>query len=345
MQRILIIQTAFIGDLILTTPFIREVKKFYPDSQISIVVNKGTEEILQNDPNLTEIIPLDKKKAKSSYRYFGTFLKEIRSRKFDICFCPHFSYRSTLIAFFSGANKRIGYKQAGFSFLLHKKIDRPLREIHEVDKLYSLLYENKSKYPIEKKPSIYLTESSHLNVDSLIEHYDIFIKKSIILSPSSVWETKKFPSPKFVELIHSILQKSEYTILLTGAKSDFDLCESIYTKIQEQYKHKVFNLAGKFTLMEFACLISKAKAVITNDSSPTHFASAFNKPVLVLYGATVTSLGYSPLSDKQYISEIRGLDCRPCGIHGGKNCPQQHFRCMQDQSIETIYAGLESILT
>jgi heptosyltransferase-2 len=95
--------------------------------------------------------------------------------------------------------------------------------------------------------------------------------------------------------------------------------------------------------MELSYIISKAKCVISNDSSPIHIASAFNIPTLAIFGATIPDFGYTPLSDKAYISEIH-LDCRPCGIHGGRICPKKHFKCMIEQDIGLMFDNILKLI-
>ncbi|MCB1157357.1 MAG: lipopolysaccharide heptosyltransferase II [Leptospiraceae bacterium] len=338
-MNILIIQTAFIGDLILTTPFIREVKKQYPDSSISLIVNAGLESIIKNNPYVDEIIGLDKKKIKKSQLNFFRFIKEIRRKNFAICFSSHFSFRSSLISFFSGAKERVGYKQSGFSFLHTKKVNRPLRGKHEVDKLFSLLYESSELYPEERRPEIYFSEEETKRIRNLMKEKGVHEKEFIIIAPSSVWETKRLPVSKFQELIH-ILHKEGHKLCLIGSPSDKALSEEVLNHEIDG----VFNFTGETNLKELAYLISSSKAIISNDSSPIHFASAFNIPTLAVFGATIPDFGYTPLSEKYYISEVSNLDCRPCGIHGGNKCPQNHFNCMNRQNPDEMWKNFKTFL-
>ncbi|MCB1190533.1 MAG: lipopolysaccharide heptosyltransferase II [Leptospiraceae bacterium] len=340
MKKILIIQTAFLGDLVLTTPFVREVYRKFQPCQISILVNRGTETILENNPYIHKVIPLNKEEIKKSLWKFLRFIKEIGSLRFNMVLSPHFSHRSSLISYFSGAKVRIGYKESGFSFLHTHTIHRPISEIHEVDKLFSLIYKP-DEYPSQKRPELYLTEKVFRETENFLK--DKFIEKSnyILVSPSSVWETKKMPEQKFVELIRIILQKTNYQVLLSGSKKDLDLCAKIQGEVNDP---KVINIAGETNLQTLACVISLSKAVVTNDSSPTHFASAFNVPTVVIYGATVPNFGYTPLSEKYYLAEVDDLSCRPCGIHGGNKCPQNHFSCMLNQDTNKIFENLVKIV-
>ncbi|MCB1142090.1 MAG: lipopolysaccharide heptosyltransferase II [Leptospiraceae bacterium] len=323
-MKILVIQTAFIGDLILSTGFFRSISEKYGTRDISVLVNSGTEDILKGNPYIKEVIPFPKKKIKNNIFKFFEFLRFLKSQNFSICISPHFSHRSSLISFFSGAVKRIGYKESGFSFLHTEKVSRPILGIHEINKLSNLI-----GVSTPKKPELYFISSEIHKIDLELKSIG---KNYVAIAPSSVWETKRMPAEKFIELIRMILDKSTLLPLLIGSKSDQALCE----EIQKDFGENIKNFSGKTNLQELSYIISGAKVLISNDSSPIHIASAFNIPTVQIYGATVPDFGYTTLSEMHFISEVNGLNCRPCGIHGGNTCPQNHFRCMKDQNLNEI---------
>lgn len=328
-EKILLIQTAFLGDLILTTPLFRAVKKKFPNSSLTVIVNKGTESVLEANPWIDEILPLDKKSIKSSLLRFWRFASDLRKRNFTVCLSPHFSFRSSLLAWRSGAPIRIGYRTAGFSFLLTEKKSRPILGPHEVDKLLSLLYSEEESKTIDRRPELYWKEESVSGIRNVLESWKLEKGGYILMTPSSVWETKRMPAEKFREVGIALSEKTGMPVVLAGGKGDLDLCEEVG-------KGFALNLAGKTSLPEMSYLTAGAALLVTNDSSPIHFASAFDIPTLAVFGATVPDFGYTPLATRSFISEIEGLYCRPCGIHGGKVCPEKHFRCMLEQDPNRI---------
>ncbi|MCC5815810.1 MAG: lipopolysaccharide heptosyltransferase II [Leptospira sp.] len=353
--KILIIQTAFLGDLILTTPFFQAVANLHPHANIDLIVNKGTESVLEGNPCLRRIIPLDKKKAKKSLRFFWRFAMDLKKDNYDLVYSPHFSFRTSILAWLTGAKIRIGYKESGFSFLHTKTISRPRLGSHEVDKLFSLLFDSKDDYPKgrERRPYLYyspeLVASSLKHLDNLsIPDGETSIQKNyIVVAPSSLWETKRYSDEGFAGVISLILEKTKYPVVLTGSPNDVSLNQKIVEMVLSKNakdKDRLIDLAGKTKLSELGAIISQARAIVSNDSSPVHYASAFNIPTVLIYGATVPDFGYYGLSDKLSIAEIHGLDCRPCGIHGGKICPKKHFRCMLDQSPESVFQHLLQVL-
>ena len=329
-EKILVIQTAFLGDLILSTTLFKKIKLKHPNSHITLIVNKGTEQILSNNPNIDTILPVDKKQTFKNPLKFIKFLFELQKENFSICYSPHFSHRSSLISFFSGAKIRIGYKESGFGFLHTKTYPRPLRGVHEVQKLLQLV----DSVGLER-PEIFLNKEVNGEIKSKMEDVSEFI----VVAPSSIWETKRMPIEKFIELVRQILENTPYTPVIIGSKNDKYLSDQIVNV----HGSKVVDMTGRTNLMELFYIISRAKCVISNDSSPIHIASAFNIPTLAIFGATITDFGYTPLSERHTISEV-SLECRPCGIHGGNICPKQHFRCMMDQNIEEIFLKLKDLL-
>lgn len=325
-EKILVIQTAFLGDLILSTALFKKIKMKHANSTLTVIVNKGTEAILEKNPNIDRIMAVEKKTTFRNPILFGKFLLDLKKEKFTICYSPHFSHRSSIISYFSGAGERIGYKESGFSFLHTKTVHRPLRGIHELEKLNALV----GDYNL-LKPEIFLDTGSM----GLIEQTLSGVYPYIVIAPSSIWETKRMPIEKFEELIDKIIKNTQFHTVIVGSKADIALGKYL----SDRFREKILDLTGRTSLKELSYVISRAKAVVSNDSSPIHIASAFNTPTLAIFGATVPDFGYTPVADMHYISEV-ALECRPCGIHGGKICPEKHFRCMIDQNVDTMFKEL-----
>ena len=314
MNRILIIQTAFLGDVILATPIMSELKRLFPTAEIDVLLKKGNETLLQNNPNLNYIITFDKSNGK--YRSIKRLLKQIRSRKYDLVINLHRFGSSGIITALSGATKKYGFKKNPFSFAYTKKFNHEIGNgLHEVERNLSIIKEFGAVSL--KRPDLFPSKLNFEKIESFTT------KLYFCMAPASVWFTKQLPKEKWVELIHKIAEKG--TIYLLGGKADVSLCDEI---IHASGKENVVNLAGQLNLLESAALISKAKRSFVNDSGPLHLASAMNAPVTAFFCSTVPSFGFGPLSEDFEIKEpIEKLDCRPCGLHGFKSCPKGHFKC------------------
>lgn len=320
MKRILVIQTAFLGDVILATPVVSELKRIFPAAEIDILVKKGNESLLQNNPNLNYVVTFDKSNGK--YRAIKRLIKQIRSRKYDLVINLQRFGSSGLITALSGAKKKYGFKKNPFSFTYTKKFDHEIGNgKHEVERNLSVIQEFGAVSL--KRPELFPTKAHFDKIKAFTE------KPYFCLAPASVWFTKQLPKEKWVDLILKLAEQG--TIFLLGGKDDVLLCDEICS---EAGKTTVRNLAGQLNLLESAALMSKAKRNYVNDSGPLHLASAMNASVTAFFCSTVPSFGFGPLSDDSEIKETtEKLDCRPCGIHGFKACPKGHFKCGKEIEI------------
>lgn len=318
MQKILIIQTAFIGDVILATGMLETLHAAIPNAEISILLRKGNESLFAEHPFVKEVLVWDKKKDK----YFGLLkmIKTIRSNRFDVVFNVQRFFSSGLITVFSGAKTTIGFDKNPLSSFFSKKIEHQVQIIdalHETSRNQALI-DAWIKTEI-KKPRLY-TKSSLLND-----------RDYVTISPASVWETKKTPVSKWVELIN---RNKEVTFYLLGGPSDTVLCEEI-AKATGLNLSQV--LAGKFSLLESAAIMKNASMNFVNDSGPLHLCTAVDAPVTAVFCSTIPEFGFGPLSgDSKIIESIPRPSCKPCGLHGKRECPLGHFSCGNNISVEQL---------
>lgn len=314
MQKILIIQTAFLGDVILATPVATELKRLFPNSSIDFLVRKGNESLLENHPAISQIKIFDKKNGK--LKSLKSLITEFRKTRYDLVINLHRFGSSGIITALSGGKIKYGFKKNPFSFAYSKSFEHSIDNgQHEVERNLSIIKEFGANKIV--KPSLYptLEQFDKVNQFKLKEYY--------CFAPASVWFTKQLPKEKWVELLELYSEKG--TLYLLGGKDDFQLCEEIKNKINSS--NEIENLAGKLNLLESAALIKDAKRTFVNDSGPMHIASAMNAPVTTFFCSTIPNFGFGPLSEDAKIVEVSNLTCRPCGLHGHKACPEGHFQC------------------
>ncbi len=316
-MQILIIQTAFIGDVILATPVIEKLHAYFPDAQIDFLLRKGNESLLSCNSNIRKVLIWDKKKDK--LRNLWKLLQEIRLVKYDIVVNLQRFLATGFLTAFSGAKKTIGFDKNPLSFLFTNKIKHKFEAgTHEIDRNLTLL--NDITDNTRTLPKLHLSAEIHAKT----AHFKT--SPYICIAPTSVWHTKQFPTEKWLELLTYLPQT--YKIYLLGSPEDKDLCEDLRQKTK--YPH-IENLSGKLSLLESASLMQDAKMNYMNDSAPMHLSSAVNAPTCAVFCATIPAFGYTPLSEISYIMEAETpLDCRPCGLHGSKTCPKGHFKCAYD---------------
>ena len=313
MEKILIIQTAFLGDVILATPVISELSRIYPNAQIDFLVKKGNESLLANSPQLNSVLIFDKSKQK--WKSMIRLILQSRKRKYDLVINLHRFGSSGIIAGLSKGKKIYGFKKNPFSFLYSKKFKHSIGDgTHEVERNLSLIKEFGALESV--RPELFPSAADKAKVNSLKNG------NYYCLAPASVWFTKQLPQHKWIELINSFPPES--TVYLLGAPVDKELCQTIIEKSNNRYSN---NLCGELSLLQSAELMRTANRNYVNDSGPLHLASSVNAPVTAFFCSTIPDFGFGPLSEDSEIKEVNNLDCRPCGLHGHKECPKGHFKC------------------
>lgn len=323
MNKILIIQTAFIGDVILATPIIEKLHDFYPDSKIDFLLRKGNEGLFIDHPKLNNVIIWDKKKEK----YLGILkiVKQIRAEEYDLVVNLQRFAASGFMTMLSKGKQRIGFDKNPFSFSFTEKVKHQIGNgLHETVRNLKLIRQlTGQKY---YRPKLYPRLEDENKINSLK------VNDYVCIAPTSVWFTKQYPENKWLELIEKI--DSATTIYLLGAPSDFDAAEEIKRKSN---RDNLRNLCGELGFLASAALMRDAKMNYVNDSAPMHMASAVNAPTTAIYCSTLPSFGFGPLSTNSYVVEVdEKLNCRPCGLHGLKECPLKHYNCAQNINTDQI---------
>jgi len=329
-SRILIVQTAFIGDVILATALIEKLAVAYPYSKIDFLLRKGNESLFQNHPKLHEVHVWDKKGGK--YKNLFKLIAQIRSTNYDLLINVQRFANSGLLTALSKAKVKIGFDKNPFSWAFTKKIKHRFEDgIHEVERNNDLIRDLTGSEV--NNPKLYPSDTDF----DWIRKYQA--EKYICIAPASVWFTKQFPKEKWIELIEST--SSDKNIFLIGAPNDDGLCQGI---IQGVKRNNVKSLCGELSLLQSAALIKGAEVNFVNDSAPMHLASAVNAKTVAIYCSTTPNFGFGPLADGARIAEVDGLNCRPCGLHGFKECPKGHFKCGFDMDISKLIKNLEEDL-
>ncbi len=328
-RRILVIQTAFLGDLLLTTPLFRALRDKFPEAYIAALAIPTTAAILENLPELDRVLVHDKKSG--GVKELIRILKAVRREKFDTVISPHRSTRSTLIALYSGARIRVGYKENELSFFYNRRIVRPM-QLHEAERILALLQPlgGSEENP---RPHLAVSPDEQAYVRELMGEAPY-----ALVSPGSAWVTKRWPSEHFGEVV-SRLEERGYRVAIIGGPGDREAAEETAEKVSAA----VPNLAGKTTLRQMAALIAEAGLLVCNDSAPVHVASAFDTPTIAIFGPTTPEMGFAPLGKRSLAVGLPGLDCRPCSEHGGDSCPEGHFACMQQLSPETVLEAADIV--
>ena len=312
-MKILVVQTAFLGDVILSTPIVERLASEQPKPEIHLLVRSGNEAVYANNPHVTKVWVWQKQESK--YKNLFKIALQLKKLQFDWVFNCHRFASSGLLSWYVGA-KVSGFKKNPVSFLFNFKIAHEYKENwHEVDRNLSLLTPL-IEIGARVLPKIYPSDRDKESVRSLL------VDDYCVIAPASVWFTKQYPIAKWVELIDASHFNQYYLI---GGKADVALCKQVKSLTKKQ---NIEVLAGTLSILESAALMSKAAMCYTNDSGPTHLASAVGANTTSVFCSTIPNFGFGPLGVNTKVVETDlDLKCRPCGIHGKKACPEAHFNC------------------
>ena len=317
MQKFLVIQTAFIGDAVLATGILEKIHATFPNAKIDYLVRNGHQSLFQQHPFINRILVWNKEKNK--YKNLISLILDIRKNRYDVLINVQRFAATGFITVLSGAKMKIGFDKNPLSFLFNIKVKHTTtNNLHEIERNQLLLEKISSGEAC--LPKLYPTIQ---DVDFISKYT---AKKFITIAPASVWFTKQFPSHQWLKLINELPE--HYVIYLLGGKSDKDLCDVLQQHSQHQ---QVFNLAGELSFLQSAALMQKAVMNYVNDSAPMHFASSVNAATCAVYCSTIPEFGFGPLSENYSVVQIeKKLSCRPCGLHGKKDCPEGHFNCANE---------------
>ncbi len=314
MDKILIIQTAFLGDVILATALAETLHLHKPAAEIDILVKKQNASLFVGHKFFRNVLLFDKKKGKISETI--KLLRQIRRNKYNAVINIHRFFSSGLLTVLSGANIRAGFSKNPLSVFYTHKTEHIFKDnLHEIErnlKLIAFTGINKTLLP-----RLYVSES---DIKAVAKYKET---PYICIVPASIWYTKQYPVLKWAELLSFLPRK--FKIYILGSDKDLAICNEI---IRISHNKNIINLSGKLSLLQTASLMKDALMNYVNDSAASHIASAVNAPVTTIFCSTIPQFGFGPLSDNSAVVETyEKLLCRPCGLHGLNKCPEKHFKC------------------
>jgi heptosyltransferase-2 len=331
----LVIQTSFLGDVILTTPLIAELARHGP---VDVLVTPGGASALANNPHIRTLIPYDKRGTYGSAQGLWQTIKEIRGRRpYEAAYLAQGSFRSGLLAMMTGAKERIGFTSSTGRVLYTKQVPyRP--DWHHSQRLWSLATLGRGDPPSRDqiRPRLYPSDEERRRVDMLLREGGSADAPFVALAPGSAWGTKRWPY--YAELAKRLAEDSRIAVI--GSRADSALAAEIIAGLPPGSAIDGVGLP----LLASAELIGRAQAIVTNDSAPQHLASAMGTPTLTIFGPTVPEFGFGPIAPRHAVAGHESLSCRPCHRHGPQSCPLGHWRCMRELTPEYVSSLLTEVL-
>ncbi|MBI5472118.1 MAG: lipopolysaccharide heptosyltransferase II [Ignavibacteriae bacterium] len=339
-ERIVVFQTAFIGDVVLTTSLIQVLRRQLSDALIDVVAIPAGAAVLRGHPDIHDIIVYDKRGVASGVLGIVSMIQRLRSNQYTTAVIPHRSLRSGLICFLAGIPRRIGFSTSAARRLMTDVVAYRSDQ-HETVRDMSLLHPLGVVPPDRELPRVYPSHADEEAVSAFMTVSGVSPAESIIaIAPGSVWATKRWLPDRFAMLAQK-LAADGHRIVLIGGKADKELAETIGERVDQG---KVVDAVGELTLLQSAELIRRSRVLISNDSAPMHLAVAVGTPVVAIFGATVPEFGFAPMGEHDVVVQTLGLKCRPCSIHGGNACPIKTFVCMKEITAQDVLLRVNEVL-
>lgn len=332
--KILIVQTSFLGDTILSTAVIAGLKKVYPESELWMMTTPLSTSLVKHDPLLAGVIGYDKRKKDKGLKGLFAMARKLKDMKFDAAYVLHRSYRTAALLFLAGIPRRTGFADAKLSFLYHQTWKRNPAD-HDVLRNLSILKGHGEPRSFDTDMRLFAPALDELGeaARNAVTGHD---KPYAVLVPGSAWATKMWHHEGFRQTAIHLLAKG-FRVVLLGAPEDMDTNRKVADGLD------VTDLAGKTGIGDALYIVKHAHLVVCNDSMSLHMASAFRIPTVVIFCATSPGFGFGPWKNNAVIVE-KDLPCRPCSRHGQKRCPNGSSACMRDIPFDQVAAAIDTVL-
>ncbi|MBF0287930.1 MAG: glycosyltransferase family 9 protein [SAR324 cluster bacterium] len=334
-SKILIIRFSSLGDIVLTTPVFREVKRIYPHSHITLLTSTDFSNVIMNNPYIDAVIEHPRRESWQELHQLTRYLKK---KSFDLIYDIHCSLRSRFIRwqlqnFFSKKNQQIWKinKQEFKKILLIRRGINLLKGGISQRGMFLSPLQQQTPIALNLTTELFPSAEDKEKIEMLLQTLNLPTKHFICIGPSASFHGKCWPIEFYQNLIELLLNQN-WPIVLVGSKSEVEPVQ-----LKNYFGDKVHNLAGKLNPLESATLLHHAFLAVCNDTSIGHLAEAMGTPVITIFGPTVREFGYAPFL-KQSILVENDLSCRPCTRNGKGECKINQKRlCLTSISPQMVY--------
>jgi heptosyltransferase-2 len=324
----LVIQPAHLGDAVLTLPLLTLLAERH--GPVDVVTTPAALPLVSAQTAVRRAIPYDKHGRDRGLTALLGLGRRLRTERYVRAVLPHRSARSSALAWLAGVPERTGFAGSPGAMLYTRRVPFPTAG-HMTNRLLALAGGADGR-PVNT-PWLQLTDADRAGATAWLAAHGV-AEPFVVVAPGARWATKRWPG--FAELAAALARP----VVVVGGTDDGALA----AEIAAAAPGRAHIAAGALGLRESAALVERAELVVSNDSLPLHLATALARPVVALFGPTVTAFGFGPLGRGDAVVEHEGLSCRPCSPHGPAVCPLVHHRCMREIPVARVLAAVESRL-
>jgi len=336
-ERILVVQSGFLGDVVLTTPLIAGLRRRVPTAEITMLVTPAARPLVAHHPGLDSVVVDDKRGDGRGVGGLWRLAAALRRQRFTVALAAHKSVRTALALRAAGIPRRVGFASAPGARLYTERVPRPVAR-HDRDRLLELLRPFGGHDDEPCAPWVALDAVTRAQAELALAPALATGRPLAAICPGAAWRTKRWPAEAYGALVRD-LERGGFTCVLLGAPDE----RGITAQVHAAAEGRGLDLAGTTDMGVTAAVLARAAVVVTNDSAPMHVASALGVPQVAIFCATVPAQGYGPLGTRAVVVE-KDLACRPCGRHGGDRCPRGTDDCMMLVEVVEVRAAVERVL-
>jgi len=333
----LVIQTAFLGDVVLTTPLLEALARRH--GPVDVVTTPAAATLVETHPAVRRVIPYDKRGKDRGLGRLVALARTLRAERYAVAYLPHRSLRTATLAWLARIPKRVGFRD-GWP-MLYTEVRQRARTDHEIDRLLALAGPagptRTGGAMTPATPRLETTREDRRAANEFLGEHGIG-EPFAALAPGSIWGSKRWPY--YAELAERLAAR--VAIVVVGGPEDVGLADEVLKAVEGGGgRWRAVNACGRLTLRQSAEVIRRAAVLVTNDSAPLHFAQAVGTPTVAIFGSTVPAFGFGPRGPRDRVVQRDGLSCRPCSAHGPPSCPLGHHLCMKSLSVEDVLLAIE----
>jgi heptosyltransferase-2 len=340
MERLLLLDTAYLGDCLLSLPLIEAVGLSGKNFEIGVVTTPLAQDLFARRPGVVKVFVWDKRKDKTPWGLYQT-AKRLEGFGAGFAVSVHKSARSAVLLALAKVPLRVGFSTAKLPFLYHALVpeDATLPVVNRKLRLLSALGLPVPERCVPLKDPGVIPAQKVCVQAMLAQAFGCMPFELVGVAPGSVWQTKRWPVEHFIQLMKMFKVRLGMECVLVGGMED----RTIAREIQKGLPFPVADLTGRTTIGELFAAVQALKLLVSNDSAPMHVAFLLGVPVVGIFGPTTKRFGFAPFGQNACVAEI-DLACRPCARHGGRRCPKGHFLCMRGLAPEKVFEMGASLL-
>jgi heptosyltransferase-3 len=345
-HNILLIQLGDIGDVVLSIPAFRAVREHFPQARIIVAVREKSKDLIRHIPWVDDAMAVnqDQRSLLHELRYQWTFFSLVRSHHFDLVFDFRTGTRGAVLAFLSGAKKRVGFHDPeGFwrNRLFTRLYRLEYRASMHVAAYYSSLLPADGLTVAHETPEMHVTPDIQKSAADILKQESVPSEWPIIaIQPFSLWRYKEWNADKYIQLIHRMISAYRVSVVITGSQDDSVMAKDLVDRCEDGagMGRQVFNLVGKTSLGQLAALIQSCRLFIGVDSAGMHIAAAVGTPTVVIFGPSAPA-SWAPVGNHHAVVQ-KDLSCIPCRQKG---CDGSEIsRCLEELTVEEVWAVVAS---